>query len=348
MGYKDKKYQKDLRHQIYDRLTEMLRAGEGMSKKEAKASGTDRDKIFSYSTYETYRKHCYYFADYIRRHHPECTNLTKARKYANEWLQSRVDQVDKNGGHLSAWTIQTEAKALAKLYGIQPDAKDYFQAPKRQRHEIKRSRGEAVRDKHFSEKNNAELVNFCRGTGCRRNVLEKLTGRDLLTREEIKNEIAKLKNKGSLTAREKGHLKSLRDAMEYFSEYAYFIHHRGDKGGRERFSPIIGPHTEEIVARMRRTGLAEKVWQYVSSNADIHSYRGDYATEIYRLYARPIDQIPYDRKNKGTGRWFQSRVYTCRKDEKGKKLDKDAMEAASKALGHNRISIVADNYIRGL
>ena len=163
-------------------------------------------------------------------------------------------------------------------------------------------------------------------------MLEKLTGRDLLTREEIKNEIAKLKNKGSLTAREKGHLKSLRDAMEYFSEYAYFIHHRGDKGGRERFSPIIGPHTEEIVARMRRTGLAEKVWQYVSSNADIHSYRGDYATEIYRLYARPIDQIPYDRKNKGTGRWFQSRVYTCRKDEKGKKLDKDAMEAASKAI----------------
>lgn len=348
MGYKNKKYQKDLRHQIYDRLTEMLRAGEGTSKKKAKAAGTDRDKIFSYNTYETYRKHCYYFADYIRQYHSECTNLKKARKYANEWLQSRVDQVDKNGNHLSAWTIQTEAKALAKLYGIQPDDKDYFRPPKRQRHEIKRSRGEAVRDRHFSERNNAELVNFCRGTGCRRNVLEKLKGRDLITREEIKNEIIKLENKGTLTSHEKSHLTCLKDAMKYFSEYAYFIHHQGDKGGRERFSPIIGPHTEEIVARMRRTGQEEKVWQYVSSNADIHSYRGEYATEIYKLYARPIDQIPFDRKNKGTGRRFQSGVYTCRKDEKGKKLDKDAMEVASKALGHNRISIVADNYIRGL
>ena len=31
-----------------------------------------------------------------------------------------------------------------------------------------------------------------------------------------------------------------------------------------------------------------------------------------------------------------------------KKLDKAAMLICSKALGHNRISVVADNYIRGL
>ena len=30
------------------------------------------------------------------------------------------------------------------------------------------------------------------------------------------------------------------------------------------------------------------------------------------------------------------------------KLDKVAMLVCSKALGHNRISVVADNYIRGL
>lgn len=52
--------------------------------------------------------------------------------------------------------------------------------------------------------------------------------------------------------------------------------------------------------------------------------------------------------NRGTGRWFQSEVYTCRKDEAGKKLDKTAMLVCSKALGHNRIEVVANNYIRGL
>ena len=65
-------------------------------------------------------------------------------------------------------------------------------------------------------------------------------------------------------------------------------------------------------------------------------------------HARAIQDIPYDRINRGTGRRYQSQVYTCRKDEAGRKLDKAAMLVCSKALGHNRISVVADNYIRGL
>lgn len=71
-------------------------------------------------------------------------------------------------------------------------------------------------------------------------------------------------------------------------------------------------------------------------------------TAIYKARARAIEDIPYDRVNRGTGRRYQSEVYTCRKDEAGKKLDKAAMLICSKALGHNRISVVADNYIRGL
>lgn len=66
------------------------------------------------------------------------------------------------------------------------------------------------------------------------------------------------------------------------------------------------------------------------------------------MYARPIESIPYDAINKGTGRAYQSGVYVCRKDEVGKKLDKQAMAIVSKALGHNRLEIVANNYIRGL
>ena len=50
MGRKDKSYSKDIKQQMYDKLTGMLHAGEGTSKKEAIADGTDREKIFSYST----------------------------------------------------------------------------------------------------------------------------------------------------------------------------------------------------------------------------------------------------------------------------------------------------------
>lgn len=120
------------------------------------------------------------------------------------------------------------------------------------------------------------------------------------------------------------------------------------KGGRVRISPIIGRYAGRIVERVQETPTDRRVWEYVSSNADIHSYRADYAGAIYKAYARRIEDIPFDGENQGTGRKFQKGVYTCRGDEAKKKLDKAAMLLCSKALGHNRLSIVADNYLRNL
>ena len=340
MGRKNKSYSKDLHQQAYDRLTAMQAFGE--SKKEAMANGTAQDKIFSFNTYQTYWKHIKYFLKYIKELHPECTTLKRAKKYVNEWLQTRVDQ------GLSAWTIQTEAKALGKLYGIQPDDPDYFQPPKRNRAEIKRSRGDRVRDLHFSKTNNDELIKFCQGTGLRRSELEALRGSDLMTRAQIEQEIARIEAlpEGAEKNQEEKHLGVLRDTRMFDCEY--FIHVRNGKGGRERISPIVGKYAGQILERMKNTAGEEKVWQHVNANADIHAYRGDYATAIYKAHARAIEDIPFDRVNKGTGKRFQSEVYVCRKDEAGKRLDKAAMRICSKALGHNRIEVVANNYIRAL
>ena len=76
MGRRNKSYSKDLHQQAYDRLTGMLAFGE--SKKAAVAAGTDRDKIFSISTYKGYWKHTKYFIKYIKENHPECTTLKSA------------------------------------------------------------------------------------------------------------------------------------------------------------------------------------------------------------------------------------------------------------------------------
>ena len=338
MGRQNKSYSKDLHQQAYDRLNEKLAFGQ--SKKEAKENGTADDKIFSANTYKTYWKHTKYFISYVQENHPECTTLNKAREYVPEWLQSRVDQ------GLSAWTIQAEAKALGKLYGIKPGDKDYFDPPKRNREDITRSRGVRVRDRHFSKSNNAELIQFCRGTGLRRSELENLKGSDLVHRDQIEAEIFRLEAMAANSPEIEKHLNALRDTRMFNS--VYFTHVRNGKGGRERFSPIIGKDAPQIIERIQNTPDDEKVWQHVHQSADIHSYRGDYATEIYKAAARPIDQIPFDKINKGTGRAYQSEVYTCRKDEAGRKLDKAAMEICSKALGHNRIAVVADNYIRNL
>ena len=90
MGRRNKSYSKDLHQQAYDRLTGMQAFGE--SKKEAVANGTEKEKIFSFNTYKSYWKHTKYFIKYIKEKHPECTTLKSAKKHANEWLQSRVDQ----------------------------------------------------------------------------------------------------------------------------------------------------------------------------------------------------------------------------------------------------------------
>lgn len=338
MGRGNKSYYKDLHQQAYDKFKGMQAFGE--SKKAAMANGTDREKIFSYNTYQTYWKHTKYFIHYVKEKHPECTTLKSAQKYANEWLQSRVDQ------GLSAWTVQTEAKALGKLYGIRPDDPKYFVPPKREREEITRSRGERVRDQHFSKANNDELIRFCRGTGLRRSELAELRGKDLLTRAAVEANLREMDALKMLGDKGEQLKSSLQDALKFNSDYYLMV--RNGKGGRVRVSPVVGKDALQIVTRMQGTGREEKVWQHINSNADIHGYRSEYATQIYKMYARDIKSIPYDGVNKGTGRRYQKDVYVCRKDESGKKLDRAAMIMASKALGHNRECVVADNYIRGL
>lgn len=340
MGRRNKAYHKDLHQQAYERLNSMQAFGE--SRRAAKSEGADRDRIFSFNTYKSYWKHTKYFIKYINEHHPECTTLKKARKYVGEWLQDGVDR------GLSAWTIGVQRSAMGKLYGIAPDDEDFFKAPKKQRENIKRSRGTRVRDKHFSKTNNDVLIKFCQGTGLRRAELGELRGKDLVTREQIEAEISQLESRpaAELTPADTKRLEMLQDTRLFEGEY--FTHVRNGKGGRERMSPIIGPNTEQIVERIKSTPPEEKVWQHIHKSADIHGYRAEYATAIYKSYSRPIAEIPYDRVNKGTGRRYQSQVYTCRKDEAGRKLDKAAMLVCSKALGHNRLDVVANNYMRDL
>lgn len=331
-----------MHEQAYTILTNKLALGE--SKYESKLKGTTDDKIFSISTYHTYKKHINYFLDWVKEIYPSCTTIRRAREYVPEWLQTRVTQ------GLSAWTVQVEAKALGKLYDIKPTDDDYFVPPKRQRIDIKRSRTNAIRDRNFSTTNNAELITFCRGTGLRRHELQNLKGTDLLTKNEIFNTLTTLEKHPfqELTDHEKKMLPLYKDAIAFDSNF--FIYVASGKGGKSRISPIIGTSAEinQIVNRFQSTAPNKKVWQHVHSAADIHGYRSDYATAIYSYYARQINDIPYDRINHGTGAKYQSDVYVCRKDEKGKKLDRHAMLLASKALGHNRVHVVASNYLRNL
>ena len=196
---------------------------------------------------------------------------------------------------LSAYTQKLSASALRKLYGESLEELE-ITTKRTVRSEITRSRGTAKRDAHFSEQKNADFVEFCCSTGLRRSEITKLRGDQLIER----------------------------DGQYYIETFG--------KGGRFRIITICGD-VELVVRKMQAAGKG-KVWAKVPGNADIHSYRADYATRIYSSHARPIEEI------------LQKERYICRKDKAGIVYDKNAMLEASKALGHNRISVVGEHYLR--
>ena len=143
-------------------------------------------------------------------------------------------------------------------------------------------------------------------------------------------------------------IKACRDALVTFPDKEYFILHRSDKGGKTRISPIVGPNKDKIIRRMMDTKPDERVWWYVNSNCDVHGYRADYATYLYKEYARPIKTLRFENKIRCADGKYRSEIYVCRSDERGKKLDRKALHVVSIALGHNREDTAISNYIRNL
>lgn len=207
-----------------------------------------------------------------------------------------VDEWLESRSSLSAYTQKLEASALAKLYGCHTT--DFVATQVRHREDITRSRGEKTRDKHFSEEKNSEFVEFCKHTGLRRDEITRLHGDQLIQDED-------------------GH---------------YYIEVVG-KGGRYRQAPVLDDD-KNVVDRMTAAGSG-KVWEKIPNGADIHSYRSEYATSIYKAAERPLEACKANNE-----------VYHCRGDKKGVWMDKRAMLEASRALGHNRISVVGAHYIR--
>lgn len=337
MGHKKKGVKSPSLHtQAYNVITGMLNEGLGRSKKDDKSKGVTFKYIYSVSTYKSYMRHIDYYLGWLKRTHPEVTTLTKAKKYVKEWLESREAT-----GKYSAYTLQLETAALAKLFGISPDDRDRYIPPARHRNDIIRSRCKTKSDAHFSEKKNELLVTFCRSTGLRREGLTSIKSDCLIEKKELPGLIESLKMKKTLTERESA-LVSNYEKTKLFKNADYFIFVK-EKGGKWRYAPVIGD-VDAVVRKIKSTPPGKRVWQHVSKSADVHGYRADYAAAIYKMYAREPGDIPYDAVNAGSGRKYQSELYVCRGDMSGVRLDRRAMLTAEKALGHESLHTFASHY----
>lgn len=274
-----------LTKQVQNALESKLKIGQ--SKYQDKiAKVNTKDYIYSWGTFRSYLKHGCYFVKWVRDNYG-CNTLEAAKEHINDYLQMRIDS------KISPYTQKLDAAAIAKIYGCSTE--DFVKTEARHRADIQRSRGNKVRDRHFSEIRNSEFIDFCKATGLRRSELRSLTSDKLVYDDNTKT---------------------------------YYLDVIG-KGGRPRLAPVL---SDEAVQRVKNAdGL---VWDKLPNGADIHSYRADYCTAIYKKYARPRDEIPKKER------------YCCRSELKGIWYDKKAMLIASEALGHNRISVIAEHYIR--
>ena len=277
----------------------------GESKHQAKKTDETRGKIYSFDTMKDYIRAGTAFGRYCKEKH-NCKTIAACRAYVEEYLQTRIDSYAPS-------TVKLDAAAIAKLYRC--STRDFdIKTPERTRAGITRSRYARNMDKHFSEKKNADLVLFCRATGLRRSEVEKVKGTQLIYKD---------------------------------GRYYVYIERGQGKGGREREVPIIGdPATVRRVVQLMTAAGTGKVFSRVHAAADIHGYRAEYAAALYRQNARPLDvclREPF--YNPSRGKEDKTSVYYCRKEQRGKWFDKAAMLIVSRALGHNRISVVGENYL---
>lgn len=142
-----------------------------------------------------------------------------------------------------------------------------------------------------------------------------------------------LENFCKATGLRRKELENIRGTQLELTSKGYVIHVKG-KGGKWRTIPICANDEEKInvITKMLDAG-EKKVWGRVHSCADIHSYRRVYCKRVYEMYKRPLETLP------------KSEKYFCRKDKKGVVYDRKAMKIASEALGHSRISVIAEHYL---
>lgn len=233
------------------RLQEMFKAGFGNKRSSDKTNADTRNKIYSKNTFETYKRQFRYFADWLAEAHKEAYTIADARHYVDEYLLHLVEL------ERSAYSITTAKAALAKVF--QTEATQFIDTPPRERANIKRSRGEAVRDSNISNKTESKLALFSSAVGLRRKEMMSIESKDLF----------------------------------FKNGKAYLNVTKGTKGGKPRIVEICG--TSEGETKMIVEWIQSKegrLFPKLNTNYDNHYYRAVYAQRLYDRYKRKEKDIP--------------------------------------------------------
>jgi len=228
------------------------------------------------------------------------------QKYGTEYLKHRESQ------NLSTQTLKRDRAALNKI--MTSDKKIDYKFQSTNIHQITRSRSNKNTDnKHFNELNNSALVALAKGTGGRRSDLKKLTPECFYEKN------------GNLYCR--------------FEQ---------SKGGKDRTVIVRDEYRKEIENRISMTRSNERLFERIHSNADIHSYRRNYAQELYK------DIIKNDDLKRDLADLYSARIepkiksdyYITKGEDNFFKGKRDDIHLITNALGHNRLEVAVNHYLR--
>lgn len=157
------------------RLQKMFKDGFGRKRSFDKFNGNVDNKIYSKSTFETYKKQYRYFCDYLKENKPEVKTIDQAQASVDDYLNYLMMK------DRSAYSISTAKAALSKVFGV--PATQFIATPSRTRANIVRSRYEVKRDKDFSERTEKKYARFTSALGLRRSEMENLDSSDLFFKD---------------------------------------------------------------------------------------------------------------------------------------------------------------------
>jgi integrase len=286
-----------MKYAAVQRLNRLM--ADGKKRSEAKAEARERGeslfafsdgKIHAFESRNNYQQIVMRFLDWCREHH-HLRDLAKVDAQADElaslYLAERIEQ------NYSAWTLQTERSALRMFFQDRTLA-DWVELPQRRRENIKRSRGPAKRDRQINLNNWQHVITFCLACGLRREELRDLYCRDVYVRPGDQRLVVRVV---------KG------------------------KGGKWREVPVFPGREQAVLEVIEGRDPESHVFDRISDRLDIHSYRRQFAQDLYEhLSGRPLP--PKEGRLKSAD------------------LDRDAALQVSRCLGHNRIDIIFEHYIR--
>lgn len=312
---------KNLKIQMHQKIDSLLCIGE--SKHQAKEAYGKYCKdnnikhnpsktmgIYSIKTADNYRQVISEFGDWLKSNKNEIWSTKDLSSVSKDTVKEYLQYRDKS---CSPYTVSRDMSALNKVLNLDLSKKE-CNLQQRSYKDVTRSRGDKLHDKQYNANNYKDQILIAQSFGLRR---ESIVG-------------------GSYQIK----------AVSLFSSYGEVYCSVIEKGGRYREAPCLAEYKEQVLETfsvqerpLQNLENEVKKQQFIelynssgnllfdnyTSKIDNHAFRAEYAQALY-------NQL------------LEDNYYPNSDNYRG--YVKDALQEVSEALGHNRLSVVVEHYLR--